>query len=72
MALNENVEAFVVHKASLTSKMTIHPAWEAQIALLLAKEITVPAEYTDYINVFLEESAKVLPERTDINEHAIE
>ena len=48
-ALDENVEAFVIHIASLNlrSKMSIHPAWEASIALLLTEEVTIPAEYLD-------------------------
>ena len=71
-ALDENVEAFVVHVSSLRSKMTIHPAREAQLALLLTKEVTVPVEYSDFADVFSEKSANVLPERTGANEHAIE
>ena len=71
MALDENVETFVVYVVSLTSKITIYSARKAQIALLLAENITVLAEYADFINVFLKKSAKMLPERTDINEHAI-
>ena len=51
--------------------MTIYLAWEAQIASLLAKKITVPVVYSNYADVFLKKSAKVLPERTSINEHAI-
>ena len=42
-ALDENVKAFVVHMASFTSKISIHPARKAQIASLIAKEVTVPA-----------------------------
>ena len=74
VALNKNIEAFVVHVSSLSlgSKMTIHLAWKAQIALLLAREVTVLAEYLDFANIFSKESTKVLPKRTDINEHAIE
>lgn len=45
---------------------------EAQIAPLLTKKVTVPAEHSDFTDVFLEESNAVLPERTDINEYAIE
>ena len=73
-ALDENIEVFVVHVSSLSlgSKMTIHPAWKAKIALLLAKKVTVPAKYSDFADVFSKESAEVLPERTGINEHAIE
>ena len=71
-ALDENVEAFVMHVSSLQSKITIHLARDAQLALLLAKKVIVPAKYSDFANVFLEESANVLPEQTRANEHAIE
>ena len=71
MALDENVKAFVVHVSSLESKMTIHPAREAQLALLLAGKVTVPTKYSDFADVFLEKPANVLPERTKANEHAI-
>ena len=71
-ALDENVEAFVVYVASVTLKMMIYLAREEQIVLLLAKEVTVSAEYTNFINVFSKKSAEMLPERTGINEHAIE
>ena len=72
--LDENIEAFVVYVSSLSlgSKMTIHPALKAQIASLLAEKVTVPAKYSDFANIFSKESGKVLPERTGINEHAIE
>ena len=45
-ALDENINVFVMHVSflSVRSKMTINPAWKTQIALLLAKEITIPAE----------------------------
>ena len=74
VALDENIKAFVVYVSSLSlgSKMTIHPAWEAQIASLLAKKVTVPVEYSDFADVFSKKSAEVLPERTGINKHAIE
>ena len=71
MALNENVEAFVVHVSPLESKITIHLAREAQLALLLGEEVTVPIEYLDFANVFLEKLANILPEQTGANEHAI-
>ena len=71
-ALDENVEAFVVHVSSLGSKMTIHLAREAQLALLLAKEVIVPVEYSDLADVFSKKSANVIPELTKANEHAIE
>ena len=70
-ALDENVEAFVVHVSSLRPKMTIYPAREAQFALLLAEEVTVPTNYSDFNDVFSEKSANVLLERTRANEHTI-
>ena len=71
-ALNENIEAFVVHISFLELRMTIYPARKAQLALLLAKKVTVLVEYSDFADVFLEELKNVLPKRTKINEHAIE
>ena len=70
-ALDEYVEAFVVHVAPFTLKIIIHPTQKAQIALLLAKEIIVLAEYTSFANIFSEKLAVVLPEQTSINEHTI-
>ena len=69
--LDENVEAFVMHIALLTLKMTIHLAQKAEIALLLAEKVTVPAEYTDFVDVFLKELAEVLPKWNSINKHVI-
>ena len=73
-ALDENIEAFMVYVSSpsLKSKMTIHPARGAQIASLLAKKVTVLAKYSDFANVFLEESAKMVSKCTGISKHAIE
>ena len=42
-ALDENIKNFVMHVSSLGSKITIYLAREAQMALLLAKKVTVPA-----------------------------
>ena len=39
--------------------------------MLLAKKVIVPAEYSDFANVFSKKSAEVLPECIKINEHAI-
>ena len=71
VTLDENVEDFVMHVSSLRSRMTIHPAREAQLALLLAKQVTVPTKYSDFADVFLEKSANVLLELTGANEHLI-
>ena len=71
-ALDENIEAFLMHVSFLRSKMTIHPVRKAWLALLLAKKVTVLVEYLDFANVFLEMSANVFLEQTKVNEHAIE
>ena len=62
-----------MHMSSLNlgSKMTIYPARKAQIASLLTKEVIIPAEYSDFADVFSKKSAKVLPEQTEVNKHAI-
>ena len=39
--------------------------------MLLAKEVTVPIEYSDFADVFSKKSANVSPERTRANDHAI-
>ena len=73
-ALDENSETFVVHVASLNLAPApgIHPDRAAQIASLLTEEVKIPDEYSDFTDVFSEEKALVLPERTELNEHAID
>ena len=61
----------MVHVTSL-STMVIHPAREAQIALLVAEKVKIPTEYSDFSNVFSEEKALILSEATELNQHAIE
>ena len=72
-ALDENVEAFVVHVTSFSlNSMSIDPAREAEIASLIAKEVKILNNYLDFSNIFSEERALVLPEITNLNQHAIE
>ena len=47
-ALGKNVEAFVGYKALLIYKITVYLARKAQIALFIAKKVSVPAKYLDY------------------------
>ena len=58
----------------VTSLLTIaiHPARKAQIALLVTKKVKISTEYSDFLNVFLEEKALILPKVTELNRHAIE
>ena len=69
-ALDENSETFVVHVVPLD--LRIHPDREAQIALLLTEEVKISDKYLDFANVFSKEKTLVLPERTELNEHAID
>ena len=50
----------------------IHPDKMAQIAFLLTEEVKILDKYSDFTDVFSEEKALVLPERTKLNEHAID
>ncbi len=72
-ALDENSETFVVHVSALEA-MTIHPSRAAQIAALQWNKAPteIPAEYSDYIDVFSSDLAIELPENTSLNEHALE
>ena len=69
--LDKHVEAFVVHVTSL-STMAIHPAREAQIASLVAKEVQILSKYLDFSDIFLEKKTLILLEATELNQHAIE
>ena len=68
-ALDENSETFIMHVASLD--LGIYPDREAQIVLLLIKKVKILDKYSDFIDVFSEEKALVLPKRTNINKHVI-
>ena len=78
MALDANSKTFMIYVAIRErEEMPMHSKKQAQIkvqvgALLFNKaSIEVPAEYSDYSNVFSAEYAVELPENTGINEHAI-
>lgn len=51
--------------------MSIHLVQKIQIALLLAKKVTIPNEYLDFTNVFSKKLAVELPKRSDINKYVI-
>ena len=70
--MDENSKIFVVHVASLNMAPGIHSDKVAQIVLLLTKKIMIADEYLDFVNVFSEEKALVLPEHTKFNKHAID
>ena len=58
--------------ASLNLTPGIHSDRAVQIASLLVKEIRILDKYSDFSDVFSEAKALVLPERIELNEHAID
>ena len=51
--------------------MLIYPAWETQIALLIAKKVKILTKYLDFSNIFSKEKASILPRVTKLNEYTI-
>ena len=72
--LDLNQEIFVVHVATLLSSMEVHPDQEVQIATLIVDKalVTIPAEYSDFENMFSKKSTVILPKYTEINTYAID
>lgn len=70
--LDLDKKSIFVYVAYLDTKILIYPAWEAQIVLLITEKVAIPAEYSDYANVFSKESATEIFEWSNINQHAIE
>ena len=73
-ALNADDKTFVVHVAALVepTTMPIHPSCQAKVAALTSEETRIPAEYSNFSNVFSSDSAAELPEHTGINDHPID
>ena len=75
-ALGADDEAFVVHVASLLGSVSeaknIYSSRQAQTASLDVEEVTIPAEYLDYTDVFSPDSAAELPEHIGFNDHPID
>ena len=73
-ALDVDSEMFVVHVVIREQEeMPVHSKKQAQVGALLFDEAStkIPAEYSDYSNVFSAENAADFPENIGINEHAI-
>ena len=60
-----------MHINLIILKIIICPACKVKIALLLAKRVTILTKYSDFTNMFVKKSAKVLPNNTKINKHII-
>ena len=78
-ALDPEHETYVVHVASLSSallvaSLDVHPSRRPQISGLIAEEAPtkVPAEYSDFADVFSPNLVSELPKYSKINDHAIE
>lgn len=72
VALNEDVETFVVHIIPLClGLMIIHSARKAQMDSLFIKGVTVLIKYADFTVIFSKESVKILSESISINDYTI-
>ena len=74
MTLDENSKTFVVYITSFSSTpFVVYPSRRLQIFRLIAeKSLTkVPAEYSDFVDVFSPDLAFELLKHTEINDHAI-
>ena len=71
VALDKNIEVFIVYIALFILKMTIYLACKAQMTLFISKEVTVLVEYTDFANIFSKTLAAMLSKRLGINKHII-
>ena len=83
VALNLESETFVVYIASLSFdaspssfplELNVYPSCKPQISGLIVEEapMKVPAEYSDFADIFSPDLASELPKYTKINDHAIE
>ena len=74
-ALDVGSKTFVMHVVIRErEEMPVHFEKQAQVGALLFDEAPtkIPAEYSDYSDVFSAENVAELPENTGMNEHAIE
>ena len=82
-ALDPESEIFVVHVASLSSnaspgssllELDVYLSDKPQVSGLIAEEAPtkIPAEYSDFADVFSPDLVSELPKHTGINNHAIE
>lgn len=70
-ALDQTKKVFVMYVIYLGAKMSIHLAWKAQIALLVAEEVIVLTKYQAFVDVFSKEAVVKLSKYSNINKYAI-
>lgn len=69
--MNENIKTLVAYISSLAINITTHVIEKLQISLLLDEEIFILAKYSNFANVFLNKSAKILPKDIEAQKHII-
>ena len=66
---DENVEVSMVYVTFLNlNSMPIYQVRKTQIALLVIKKAQILSKYLDFLDVFLEKEALILPEITEMNQ----
>ena len=68
--MNQNTKVFVVYIAFFILEIIIHLACKAQIALSLAKKVTILVKYSDFFDVFSKNPTEIWSKKTRVNEHA--
>ena len=82
-ALDPEHDTYIVHVGSVSSdtlpssfplELDVHPSRRPQVSGLIAEEAStkVPAEYSDFADVFSLDLTSELPKHSGINDHAIE
>ena len=74
MAFDINSKIFVVHIAiQKEEKIPVHSKKQTQVGVLLFDKAPteIPAEYSDYSNIFSAKNVAKFPKNTGINKHAI-
>ena len=70
VALDEISEIFIAY-VTFFALISVHLDRKAQITSLFIKKVKISDKYSDFVNIFLEKKALVLPECTKLNKHAI-
>lgn len=65
-------KVFLIKIAYLESKTLIYLVYKAQIALRLAKKITIFKKYSDFSDIFFKKSVAILPDYLNINKYQID
>lgn len=72
IVLASQIRVFLIHIAYLKPKISIYLVLKAQIALLLAKQISSFGEYANFLDVFYKKSAIIFFNCLDINKYVVD